>query len=158
MFVEQFCRRDGLSPKQIHPAAESELMSRPWPGNIRELENAVEMAVIRSQDRSVIEIDDFPASCEAIQPACAPPETGLPAEASYKEIIGRFERELIRQVLDRTAGNKTQAADVLQLKRTTLVEKIQKTRPGRPGRFRGLAVRAMADSTGSAAHGQRHCV
>ena len=126
MFVEQFCRRDGLSPKQIHPAAEAMLMSRQWPGNIRELENAVEMAVIRSQERTVIEIGDFPVARESGQPTDSSSETGLRPGAGYKEIVGRFERELIRQVLDRTAGNKTQAADVLQLKRTTLVEKIKK--------------------------------
>ena len=122
-FLEKFCRRDSLPPKRLRPGAEAELMSRPWPGNIRELENAVEIAVIRSQDREEVDIIDFPptrnlfASPSVAAAACAP---------DFKGMVTQFEKDLILKVLERTRGNKSQAAQILRLKRTTLIEKLKK--------------------------------
>jgi DNA-binding NtrC family response regulator len=124
-FLERFCRRDGLAPKVLDSGAESTLMSRPWPGNIRELENAVEIAVIRSQDRERLTIEDFP------QPRPAPRRESLAALETgpvldFKGLVQEFERGLIGRVLEQTQGNRTQAAEVLRLKRTTLIEKLKK--------------------------------
>ncbi len=126
-FLERFCRREGLPPKVAHPGAEAELMTRPWPGNIRELENAVEMAVILSGDRPELDLNDFPqqrrpAGREAVRSPAG-------SELDYKALIEQFERNLISRVLERTHGNKTLAAEVLRLKRTTLVEKWKKLQP-----------------------------
>jgi len=109
-FLDRFCRRDGLARKYVEPRAEAELLARSWPGNIRELENAVEVAVIRSRDRQWLTIDDFPE----------------PRPADFKQLVSRFERDLITRVLERARGNKSQAAEMLRLKRTTLVEKLKK--------------------------------
>ncbi len=125
-FLERFCRRDGVERKYLDPAAETALMVRPWPGNIRELENAVEIAVIRSQDRICVAIEDFPAPRRTPQreTASAMLDSGLPFD--FKRLVNEFERGLIHRVLEQTNGNKTQAAEVLHLKRTTLIEKLKK--------------------------------
>jgi DNA-binding NtrC family response regulator len=126
-FLERFCRREGLPPKVIHPGAEAELMARPWPGNIRELENAVEMAVILSGDRPEVDLSDFPQQRRPAMPEEHRAAAG--SELDYKALIEQFERDLISRVLERTQGNKTLAAEVLRLKRTTLVEKWKKLQP-----------------------------
>ncbi len=125
-FLERFCRRDGASRKELHPSAEAALMSRLWPGNIRELENAVEIAVIRSQDRDLVDIEDFPEPRTLFASRPGQEENAEPAD--FKTIVGHFERDLIQRVLERTHGNKTQAAELLRLKRTTLIEKVKKLR------------------------------
>jgi transcriptional regulator with GAF, ATPase, and Fis domain len=123
-FLERFCRRDGLPRKYAEPGAEGELMARPWPGNIRELENAVEIAVIRSRDRQWLSIEDFPEPRAPNASWRGAPGGGHPA--GFKQLVSRFERDLITSVLERAHGNKSQAAEMLRLKRTTLVEKLKK--------------------------------
>ncbi len=122
-FLGKFCHRDKLAPKRLRPCAEAELMGRPWPGNIRELENAVEIAVIRSQDRQDIDIADFPAPRPLFNSSSQAASSATP---DFKGIVNQFERDLILRVLERTNGNKTQAASLLRLKRTTLIEKLKK--------------------------------
>ena len=135
-FLERFCRRDGASRKELHPSAEAALMSRLWPGNIRELENAVEIAVIRSQDRDLVDIEDFPEPRTLF--ASRPEQEDSGELADFKTIVGHFERNLIQRVLERTHGNKTQAAELLRLKRTTLIEKLKKLRQLESQQAQGL--------------------
>ena len=121
-FLDRFCRRDGLARKYADPQTEAELMARPWPGNIRELENAVEIAVIRSRDREWLTIEDFPEP-RRLNRAWS---HNVEEPADFKQLVSRFERDLITRVLERAHGNKSQAAGMLRLKRTTLVEKLKK--------------------------------
>ena len=124
-FLEGFCRREDLPRKVIHPGAEAELMARAWPGNIRELENAVEIAGIMSGDRRLLNHGDF--SFQKHSPGRA---GCLNRNMDYRAVVEQFERDLIARVLERTQGNKTLAAEQLRLKRTTLVEKWKKLRGG----------------------------
>jgi len=121
-FLEKFTRRDRLEPKRFVASADVELMSRPWPGNIRELENAVEIAVIRSQDRSELEIGDFPPPRGRYGGA----EPAITGARPFRDLVGQFERDLILRALEAAGGNKTQAGLALGLKRTTLIEKLKK--------------------------------
>ena len=130
-FLDKLCRRDGLPPKRLKPSAEAELIKRPWRGNIRELENAVEIAVIRSQDRDELIEKDFPPSREAVHhngdwplPARVPKAAG--AGLDFKAMVTRYERDLILRTLELTNGNKNKAAQMLRLKRTTLIEKLKR--------------------------------
>ena len=132
-FLERLCRRDGLPPKRLMPSVEAELMKRPWRGNIRELENAVEIAVIRSQDRAELSEHDFPPSRESVAhtgdwPPPVPVRTQVPADGNldFKALVNRYERELILRTLELTQGNKNKAAQMLRLKRTTLIEKLKR--------------------------------
>jgi len=130
-FLDRLCRRDDLPAKRLTTPAEEELIRRPWRGNIRELENAVEIAVIRSQDRAELTGQDFPPSRDAVGhtgewpppvPVTAPVETGL----DFKALVTRYERDLILRTLQLTQGNKNRAAQILRLKRTTLIEKLKR--------------------------------
>lgn len=103
------------------------LMVYAWPGNVRQLENAIERAVALSGGRTQIETSDLTADIlQASRPVVAPdvhlPETGI----DFDQYVSRIERELIRRALEKTGGNKEQASKLLNLKRTTLVEKLKR--------------------------------
>ena len=103
------------------------LVAHEWPGNVRELENLVERLII-FRGEGLIGSEDLPASIgrasssELLSGAPALPPAGL----DFNHVVDRFESELIRQALDRTGGNKQQAAQLLGLNRTTLYEKMKK--------------------------------
>jgi DNA-binding NtrC family response regulator len=103
------------------------LMAYPWPGNVRQLENAVERAVTLSAGRTEIDVADLPPDVqEDPQSVAAPfvdfPEDGLDLPAYLLSI----ERDLIQRSLQRTGGNRNKAAELLRIKRTTLVEKLKR--------------------------------
>ena len=106
------------------------LMAYQWPGNVRQLENAVERAVAFTAGRSQIDVGDLPTEVqqahETVVAASAVtlPEDGMDLDA----FVANIERELIQRSLERTGGNKGQAAKLLNLKRTTLVEKLKRLR------------------------------
>ncbi len=115
----------GESPQRVSDAAMDRLAAHPWPGNVRELENLVERLAILCQEDE-IGLGDLPEAIGA--PAgCAVPETELPAEGlSLNRAVEDLERSLISQALNRTEWNKKRAAQLLDLNRTTLLEKIKK--------------------------------
>ena len=124
-FVEKVCRLEGLPPKRITPEAMARLCARSWPGNVRQLENAVEMAVALSGDRPSLDAADFPparSQCGA-GPAhlVAVPDTGI----DYEQTVAGIERSILAQALEKTRGNKKAAAEMLGLKRTTLCAKVR---------------------------------
>jgi len=99
-----------------------------WPGNVRELENLVERLVIVSGG-SVVNYHDLPEKYRGGRAVARTPQqpvtlanTGISLHAAVEE----FENELILQALKRTGGNKKEAALLLNLKRTTLIEKLKK--------------------------------
>jgi transcriptional regulator with GAF, ATPase, and Fis domain len=128
-FVEKICRMEAIPVKSITPEALDGLSHYRWPGNVRQLENAVEMAVALSGDRPLLEIADFPlpepATARAISRAGTPlialPDDGL----DFEETLAEIERSILEQALRKTGGNKKAAADMLRLKRTTLSAKIR---------------------------------
>ena len=129
-FLDKF-RPDGgggeRSSITVSQQAMRHLMQYPWPGNVRQLENAIERALAFTVGRSQIDLPDLPPEIQQPQDlmpsaAIALPENGL----DLVEYIGRIERELIQLSLERTGGNKGQAAKLLNLKRTTLVEKLKR--------------------------------
>ena len=128
-FLMKVCRREGLPLKQVRAAALERLIRYDWPGNVRQLENAVEMAVALSGERRMLEAADFPLPsslpraplANEAAPVVALPENGL----DYEQVVSAFERNLLEQALRRAGGNKKRAADLLRLKRTTLSAKLR---------------------------------
>jgi len=103
------------------------LMAFDWPGNVRQLENAIERACALSGGRTQIEVTDF---ADEIRRAHAPvraEDMDMPVEGvDLDRLVSRFEHALIQRALERTDGNKRRAADLLHIKRTTLIEKIKR--------------------------------
>jgi len=123
-FLGKFAAERGLTVSQ---EAMRRLMAYQWPGNVRQLENAVERAVAFTAGRSQIDVDDLPAEAQQAQDVSAASAVSLPEEGlDLDAFVANIERELIQRSLERTGGNKGQAARLLQLKRTTLVEKIKR--------------------------------
>ena len=103
------------------------LMAYDWPGNIRQLENTVERALALSPGRSLIDVSVLPPDVRGDRAddramAIALPEQGLDLERE----LAAVERVYIAQALARTEQNRSRAADLLGVKRTTLVEKIKR--------------------------------
>jgi two-component system response regulator AtoC len=121
--LERHAQRLRVSVDGIDASAMEALLSYLWPGNIRELENVIERALVLSDDK-VISLDDLP---EAVRRP-APEGTSLPGDGddlSVKRHGARLERHLIQLALDRTGGNKTAAAELLELSPRALRYKIQ---------------------------------
>jgi DNA-binding NtrC family response regulator len=103
------------------------LMAFPWPGNVRQLENVLERAVALSAGRTQIEVGDLPGEVQQAGQSAATRGFTLPDEGmDFQDFIHNLEREIIEQSLEKTGGNKGQAARLLNLKRTTLVEKMKR--------------------------------
>ncbi len=128
-FLEKICGQEDLPVKHIARESLDHLAFYAWPGNVRQLENVVEMAVALSGDRPVLYPGDFRlASDLPPRPASghAPPAVSVPVEGlDYERTVDRFERHILEQALHRAGGNKKKAADLLRLKRTTLSAKLR---------------------------------
>jgi DNA-binding NtrC family response regulator len=127
-FVAKVCANEGIRPKTLDSSTLDYLTTHKWPGNARELENAIETAVILSGERASIYISDIRFGSVGVKQASAPQAAGvaLPAEGmDYQQALETFEHHLLTQALSRTRGNKTAAADLLRLKRTTLSARMR---------------------------------
>jgi DNA-binding NtrC family response regulator len=127
-FAARVCANENLRPKTIDASALIRLTRHNWPGNVRELASAIEMAVIVSGSRPSIGPSDIRiAPGVARQTAVEPAErTPLPAGGlDYQHALESFELDLLTQALTRTRGNKTAAAELLRLKRTTLSARMR---------------------------------
>ncbi|MFB3828250.1 MAG: sigma-54 dependent transcriptional regulator [Bryobacteraceae bacterium] len=126
-FVEKVCRAEGLAVKQIGREVLERLERQNWPGNVRQLENAVEMAVTMSGERDILYWSDFPDQAAAVRKpvaralSIAVPDEGL----DFERTVSSIERSLLEQALRKSGGNKKAAADMLRLKRTTLAAKLR---------------------------------
>ncbi len=113
--------------KSVSQDAMRRLMAYHWPGNVRQLENAIERAVAFSAGRPQIDAGDLPGEIQQAQEAALAAAVTLPEGGlDLGEFIGGIERDLVQRALERTGGNKGQAAKLLNMKRTTLVEKLKR--------------------------------
>jgi DNA-binding NtrC family response regulator len=142
-FLEKVCTSENLPPRTLGPGVLECLSSYDWPGNVRQLENAIEMAVVMSGDRRTLQVSDFDAALltntglvlvprtrrleesECIQDTEAAALDNLSETIEFEEAVRRFERSLIERAISEAKGNKSKAARILGLKRTTLVCKLK---------------------------------
>ena len=102
-------------------------MGYSWPGNIRQLENAMEHAVAISGAASDIGVHLLPAEIRDPAEALIVSPVAIPDEGiNFVSVVSQLERDLILRCLEKTGGNKRQAAKLLQLSRTTLIDKLQR--------------------------------
>ena len=103
------------------------LMAYHWPGNVRQLENAMERAVALCFGRQEITVADLPTEVQSIPESQTLSFVEFPEEGlDLPKYLASVECDLIHRALDRTEGNRNKAADLLRIKRTTLVEKLRR--------------------------------
>ena len=121
-FIERLGAESGRGAVTMSQEAVRHLMAFHWPGNIRQLENAVERALAFTMGRGQIEVTDLPPEIQNQPAAGADAQVWFPDEGiDFERYIEAVELSLIRRSLERTRGNKRQAAKLLNLKRTTLI-------------------------------------
>ena len=131
-FIEKTCASEFAPPKRISEEAVDFLMAQNWPGNVRQLEHAVQMAFALSGDRYTLTAQDFmlrgrtasnaPVSIAAPnRPSVTVSHDGI----DFDQVVSDFERSLVNQALAVSGGNKARAADLLRIKRTTLLAKMK---------------------------------
>jgi DNA-binding NtrC family response regulator len=128
-FVQKICRMEEIPCKRLASHAIDRLAQYSWPGNVRQLENIVEMAVALSGVRELLDTRDFPLPAP-VSPGKPIPITGpivsVPDHGmDYEQTLALIERSILEQALQKTGGNKKAAADMLGLKRTTLSAKVR---------------------------------
>ena len=115
---------------QVSQGAMRVLMAFSWPGNVRQLENAIERAVTLSSGRKEIDLADLPPDIQAVPDATVAPFVEFPDDGlDLPAYLSSIEKDLIKRSLQRTGGNRNKAAELLRLKRTTLVEKLKRLGP-----------------------------
>jgi transcriptional regulator with GAF, ATPase, and Fis domain len=128
-FLEKISDAEQCPRKRVSNDALEYLQSLDWPGNVRQLEHVAQMAVALSGDREVLRAADFCVPQRGVPKNSAQPGSPLltlsPQGVDFEEVVGEFERSLLNQALALTAGNKSQAADLLRIKRTTLLAKLK---------------------------------
>jgi DNA-binding NtrC family response regulator len=136
-FLEKISRAEASEIKQVAPEALEYLKGLDWPGNVRQLEHAVQKAVVLSGDRLILNASDFHTGKAAAvaapvttrvaeKPLLMVPKAGL----DFDEAVSNFERSLLNQALAVSGGNKARAADLLKIKRTTLLAKLKSLEEG----------------------------
>ena len=129
-FLQLHTRRKAKGMLQIEASAMAALERYSWPGNVRELENLVERLVVLNDD-ALLRSGDLPdyIGKNSVPQHRRNNEDMLPTEGvDLDGILENIENGLIEEALQRARGNKTRAAELLNLNRTTLVERLRKKR------------------------------
>jgi len=123
-FRKQFTKRHHKPIRSIAPAVTRRLFSYDWPGNVRQLRNAIETMVVLDSD-GLLDLDDLPPELMDLEETPVASAAGGPIE-----LIGRslddIERWAIEQTLKLTSGNREEAARVLEIGARTLYRKLDK--------------------------------
>jgi two-component system response regulator AtoC len=128
--------RHGTNVVGVQPEVLEALARHSWPGNVRELGNVIERMVI-FQKRGQLEVTGLPlaitnptaAAAQVAATGTTPSGSALPAEGvDLRAVVAQLEESLIEQALERTGGNRNAAAQLLGLNRTTLVEKLKRSK------------------------------
>ena len=116
-FLAKLCQREGRAQLQLTAEAQHNLTAYHWPGNVRELENYLEKALIFSHGDHL----ELPP----LRTRQASPGEFNPEEYSLKIASRRLEEEYIRKALAKTDGNRTQAAQLLEISLRSLMYKLK---------------------------------
>ncbi|MCX5854664.1 MAG: sigma-54 dependent transcriptional regulator [Deltaproteobacteria bacterium] len=126
-FLKKFNKLKKKNLSHILPEAIGYFTRYPWPGNVRELENLMEMLVVMKEE-GYVDVSDLPPKL-LYQKSAGPAShhVHLPAEGiNFNDMVSQFEKDLLLQALEKSGGVKNRAAKLLNLNRTTLVEKLKR--------------------------------
>jgi two-component system response regulator AtoC len=125
-FLERARARMGaaVTARAIGAEARAALNAYSWPGNVRELENTIERAAVLC-DGVEIDLASLPERISAARGPVPPAPASDPDDLSIKRASRRMEEALIRRALARTGGNRTRAAELLEISQRALLYKIK---------------------------------
>ena len=127
-FRKMFVRRHHKTIRGISPVVTRKLYSYDWPGNVRQLKNAIETMVVLDQD-GILDVDDLPPELADVEESSA-----VAAVSGPVQLIGRtmdeIERWAIEETLKMTSGNREEAAKILDIGARTLYRKLEKYNTG----------------------------
>lgn len=121
-FIERYNERLGKEILRVSPPALSLLLKYHWPGNIRELENVIERAVVLSDGEEILR-EHLPQEFE--EPSETMFSQTLSSEYSLKKMQQWLEKKMIAKALQATGGNRTQAAKLLEISHPSLLSKMK---------------------------------
>jgi DNA-binding NtrC family response regulator len=127
-FLVQYAAENEKALREIAPRAMELLIDYPWPGNVRELENAIERAVVLSTGEVLTE-ELLPSTVRLRGESASgglPPPALPPNGFSFKDAISQYERQIIIRALQACGGVQKRAAELLQVKPTTLHEMMKR--------------------------------
>jgi transcriptional regulator with GAF, ATPase, and Fis domain len=125
-FLAQYARENEKEISEISPRAMELLLDYHWPGNVRELENVIERAVVLSTGR-VLDVDLLPNAVRQPESVMIlPPSSLLPSGVPFRDAVTEYERALIVRALQAAGGVQKRAAELLQVKPTTLHEMMKR--------------------------------
>ena len=129
-FLDKINRKRPEGPVHITEEAMVQLWEYDWPGNVRELENLLERLTILAEG-DVVDVDNLPPNIRSFFSGKRVPTPTVGDEGlDFNRAVEAFENRLIAEAMRRTGGNKQAAARLLGLKRTTLVAKLRRRKPG----------------------------
>jgi DNA-binding NtrC family response regulator len=136
-FVEEAARRFGRDVRGLSSEARALLTEQPWPGNVRQLKNAIESAVVLA-DGEMLTLDDFSTLgpkgegetvdtpiLSSLEQLAGPIDTSLPFMEAKRRLILEFERRYIAAKLSNCQGNISRAARELGMHRQSLQQKLK---------------------------------
>jgi DNA-binding NtrC family response regulator len=132
LLIDFFMRKFQKGKKEritgFSPQAMNAMLDYDWPGNVRELENAIKRLTVLC-DNEQVSFDDLPEHIQQNSRSIEPPEEDILEEGlTLDEAVKGYEKRLILEALEKSDWVKTKAAKLLNINRTTLVEKIKKRR------------------------------
>ncbi len=121
-FIEKYNQEHNLNIKPIKPSVLKVLIEHSWPGNIRELENIIERSMILAQNDS-LDLNEMKSTITSLRET----NTNLTTEGIYsiKKTVRTIEKKLIAKALQKTGGNKSRAAKLLEISYPSLLSKIE---------------------------------
>jgi DNA-binding NtrC family response regulator len=125
-FLKRISGQNNVELVEVSPEVKKCLLDYSWPGNVRELENMMERLIVLNRGGMIV-AEDLPPTFRDGDASASVFNVEIPdSGVSFKELVGTYERDLIRSALNKTSWNKNRAANLLGLNRTTLIEKIKK--------------------------------
>lgn len=135
LLVQKFINKLGQeqdpprSEIQISQEAMRQIMAFDWPGNIRQLENTIERILVLAPGQSQISLSDLPLELQQPNRSIISSNVALPEDGiDLQNYLRRLEKDIICSALERTKGNQNKAAELLNIKRTTFIEKTKRLR------------------------------
>ncbi len=133
LLVQRFINKLGQEQEparaniRISQEAMRRIMAFDWPGNIRQLENTIERILVLTPGQSQIDISDLPLELQETNRVTTSSSVSLPENGiDLQNYLRNLERSLICLALERTGGNQNKAAELLNIKRTTFIEKTKR--------------------------------